>query len=104
MGYTWGVPTVVQNLAKERSRLNLERTQANTSFAVVVYYRVTTSPRAPISTTKEGPNPLSEPLSKEIDQHPEMEVFRKCFVDEKPLSERPTLTDTKSENLLHASC
>ena len=38
------------------------------------------------------PSPVPEPVSKEIDQHPEMEAFRKCFLAEKPLSARPTLT------------
>jgi hypothetical protein len=38
------------------------------------------------------PSPVPEPLSKEIDQHPEMEAFRKCFLAEKPLSARSTLT------------
>jgi len=38
------------------------------------------------------PSPVPDPLSTEIDQHPEMQAFRKCFVAEKPLAERPTLT------------
>ena len=38
---------------------------------------------------------LCTPSSADIDQHPEMQVFRKCFLDEKPLSERQTLTLNK---------
>ena len=38
---------------------------------------------------------LCTPISADIDQHPEMQVFRKCFLDEKPLSERQTLTLNK---------
>ena len=43
--------------------------------------------------------PLQSPStlpSADLEQHPEMLVFRQCFRDEKPLSERPTLTLNKT--------